>query len=223
MDSRRAIIRVLLLTAFILSVIIIAYSVLAIKYLGQERWSTIAAALAVIAATISAWTSQRIFELQEDAQKPYPYPSIDVRSRSQLLQLRLTNGGGTAAHNIRFSWDEPLLNREGKPVRFTKIADSPDIPILLPNESTSVLVDSTVNFFKKYKDTNYLGVISFNDPSGKYLQHPFSLSAEMYRNSMVYDTDEAKTHDELQKIPHEISKLVTELQNLQNLYKHKEE
>ena len=39
-------------------------------------WATIAAALAVIAAVASAWTSQRVLELQEDSQRPNPIPEL---------------------------------------------------------------------------------------------------------------------------------------------------
>jgi hypothetical protein len=54
-------------------------------------WATIAAVLAVVAAVCSAWTSQRVLELQEDAQQPNPTPELDLRSRFSLTQFRITN------------------------------------------------------------------------------------------------------------------------------------
>lgn len=43
----------------------------------QTTWATVAAVLAVVAAVTSAWTSQRVVELQEDALEPVVVPSID--------------------------------------------------------------------------------------------------------------------------------------------------
>ena len=45
--------------------------------LSPAAWAATAAAMAVLAAVISAWTSRRVFELQEDAFQPNPQFSID--------------------------------------------------------------------------------------------------------------------------------------------------
>ena len=63
---------------------------------NNEAWAAVAAALAVLTSVISSWAAQRTVELQEDSQKPYP---IDVSSRYLLLQLRVINFGGSAAHD----------------------------------------------------------------------------------------------------------------------------
>jgi hypothetical protein len=84
---------------------------------SPEAWATVAAALAVLTAVVSTWTSQRVLELQEDAQEPSITVNLDVRRRPQLVQLRVANLGGTLAKDIAISWESPLLDVDGKPVR----------------------------------------------------------------------------------------------------------
>ena len=66
--------------------VVVATSVAAISLLhlgigSPNTWATLAAVLAVLAAVTSAWTSQRVVELQEDALEPSPVPLLDLRSR----------------------------------------------------------------------------------------------------------------------------------------------
>ncbi len=51
----------------------------------QER-AAVVAALAALAAVVSAGTGQRVVELQEDALAPNPVPAIDMRSRKDGAQ-----------------------------------------------------------------------------------------------------------------------------------------
>ena len=69
-----------------------------------EVWNTVAASLAVITALISTWTTQTLFEKQEEAQRPYPYPTLDAYSRTDLFQLRLTNMGASPTYDIRLNY-----------------------------------------------------------------------------------------------------------------------
>jgi len=172
-----------------------------------STWATVAAALAVITSVISSWTSQRALELQQDAQKPYPYPSIDVESRYGLIQLRVTNYGGGVARDIFLRWKRPLMDSRGELVRFTKQEDVPEIPILLPNESISKFIDGSLLLFQKYTDMNYTGTVEFKDASKRKHRIPFFLSIEKYRSTLTFATEEPKTHHELQKIPQELQKL----------------
>lgn len=181
-----------------------------------EIWGTTAAVMAVGAALISFWVSQRELEARQDARRPYPYPSIDLRSRSQLFQLRVTNAGGSAAHNIRIIWDKPLLDTDGKEVRFTDIEESPDIPVLLPNESVSKLVGVSHKFFKDNPNANYSGTIEFSDPSMETFRHSFFLSPEAYRKSMVHETEDSLTHSSLQDLPKKIDELTRAVRELNN-------
>jgi hypothetical protein len=205
--------RVILAAAFLLS-IAVAYRALNSGQLTEGTWATIAGALAVIASVAAAWTSQKSLELQQDAQQPYPYPSVDARSRYGLLQLRITNTGGLAAHNIKLIWDKPLLNSKGEPFVFTKQEGAPDVAVLLPGDSASRLIDGAVQFFPAVKDANYSGYVEFQDGSGKRSRHKFHISFEDLRSSLYYDEEESKTHYELQKVPAKIDGLIRELKGI---------
>jgi len=151
----RFIIRAIWVIAGIFSIIAIIMALLILGPNKSEVWAVVAAALAVITSIISSWAAQRVLEIQQDAQKPYPYPSIDVKSRYSLMQLRITNFGGTAARDIFIKWHKPLLNSQGEIVRFTKQENAPEIPILLPNESVAVLVGGSNAIYAQYLDMNY--------------------------------------------------------------------
>lgn len=216
MAPSRSIIRGILLISIIIAVGAILMPLWLFGFGKVEIWNTVAASLAVITAVISAWITQTQFERQEDAQQPYPYPVLDAYSRTHLFQLRVINMGSSAAYDIRLKWEQPLLNTDGKPIRFSQI--DPEIPILLPNASVAVLIDVSHKFLNKYKNAEYSGEISFkNDPkSDKTFSHNFYVNAEMYRGLPVITSEEQDTHDKLQKLPDEISNIAKELSSLRN-------
>jgi hypothetical protein len=212
----RVVVRLGLFIALCVSVTAIATSIFIAGPRSTEVWATIAAALAVITSILSSWSAQRVLELAEDEQQPYPYPSIDVQSRYELMQLRVTNFGGSAAHDIWLRWDTPLLHPKGQIVRFTKNENVPDIPVLLPKESASILVGGSHEMFQKYTGMNYTGRIDFADAAGRRRSLPFRISAETYRSSLTYTEEEPRTHYDLQRIPKEIEKLTGEVRSLRD-------
>ena len=210
----RILARIGLICAFSIAIIAIIASLIFAGVRSGEAWATVAASLAVITSVFSSWSSQRVLELSEDAQKPNPYPSIDLTGRYELMQLRVVNTGGSPAHDIRILWKRPLLHLDGSVVRFTGIADAPDIPVLLPHESTSKLVGGAREIYQQFQDMNYSGELSFTDSSKRHYKIPFYISAESYRSSLTYSQEEPRTHYELQKIPNEINRLTTEVKSL---------
>ena len=213
----RTAIRIGLILAILVSTAVIAAS---FHYLGPgagETWALLAAALAVITSVVSSWTSQRVLELQEDSQKPYPYPTIDATSRYGFLQLRVTNFGGVAAHDIKLHWDQPLIDPDGEPVRFSAANGTPDIPVLLPKESVAVPIGLPHKIFASRDRLDYSGTVACNDPGGHKLRHPFTLSCEKHRHSLLYDDEAVKTSYELQKLPERLEAIVAELHELRSL------
>jgi hypothetical protein len=212
----RIILRILLLVVLLLSIAVVIASLRALSGNDLSAWAGMAAALAVITSVVSAWGAQRLLEIQQDNMLPNPYPSIDVQSRYELLQLRITNFGDSVAHNIRIKWDQPLLNSKGEPVVIGQNTDDPYIPILIPKGSISTLIDGHVQFFGKHKDANYSSCIFYEDASGNKYDKRFSLSAEIYRNTLVFSEEEPKTHHELQKLPDAIAELTRAVNELKN-------
>lgn len=174
----RIFIRMILTVSLMISVAVTIAAFPSLGFRDPITWAAVAAALAVITSIISSWVSQRALELQQDAQKPYPYPSIDATSRYGLIQLRVTNYGGSVAHDINLKWDKPLLNSKEVPVQFTLQEESPEIPVLMPNESIAILIDKSLQLFQKHQDMNYTGQVEFKDASRKRMEHPFYLSIE---------------------------------------------
>jgi len=196
-----SVVRCTLAVTFVLAAGFVALGVYLAGHGLHMAWAVIPGALAVIAATISAWSTHRLLELQRDARRPYPYPSIDVSSRHQIVQLRVTNCGGTAAFDVQLRWQRPLLNVDGKPVRFTEQAGAPEIPVLLPHESVAVPVGGSQEVFNREQKIDHEGTVEFKDASGTPRCHHFHLSAEAYRHGLLYDREDPKTHYELQQIP----------------------
>ena len=87
MQAERKVIRSALLAA---GVVAVGVAIIALREVGgrnPDAWATIAAVLAVIAPVISAWTTQRVRELQEDALEPNLQAAIDARRRYGLVQF----------------------------------------------------------------------------------------------------------------------------------------
>ncbi len=209
-------VRVVLIAALLMAIGVIGVQIVPFLFFGNSKveWNSIAASLAVVTAIISAWTMQTSFERQEEARRPYPYPTLDAYSRTSLFQLRLTNMGASTAYDIRINWDKLLLNREGKPVRFSQ--GDPEVPLLLPNQSIAVLIDAAPHFLSNNKDAEYSGVVEFKDNprSNNIFSHDFYISAEMYRGLPLYTSEEQTTHEKLQELPMVIGRVATGLENL---------
>lgn len=207
--------RIFLGLALILAIGSAIFSIHAIKNSSDTAWATLAAALAVITSMISAWGSQRIVELEEDKLRPAPYPHFDTESRYGLMLLRVTNNGGGVAHNINLIWDTPLENSKKKVIRFSPDRESPEIPVLFPGKSISMIVDGHIQFLGMNKKHEYSGKIKFYDSRGKQYKDKFLLDAEMFKGTPRNSEEEPKTHHELQKIPKEINNISSALKNLE--------
>ena len=118
------------------------------------------------------------------------------------------------ARDISLNWDKPLMNANLKPIKFTETADAAEIPILLPNESISTLIDGARQLFQVHQNMNYTGEVLFQDASGQKYRHRFFVSAEKFRNSLVYLTEDMVTQDAIQKIPKELEALREEIKSL---------
>ncbi len=203
----RKVVRIFLVVGSIIAIVAIA---MAFYFLGPYEgaaWTTLAAALAVIASLTTAYIAQRVLELQEDAKQPDPYPSIDVTSRYQIMQLRVTNYGGSVARNVSLEWNKPLLNAQNQQVQFMGQEGAPDIAVLLPGQSIAARLGTEIEMYNKYSDMNYSGIIKFSNASGITIKRSFFLSAEQYRGGYSYEEEGVKTHYQLQRIPEELKKL----------------
>ncbi|MBZ5558986.1 MAG: hypothetical protein LAO77_17065 [Acidobacteriia bacterium] len=167
-------------------------------------WATVAAALAVLAAIVSAWTSQRQLELQEDAVEPALLPAIDVRSRTNLAQFTITNHGGSHAYDVTLEWKRPLPGLDGKPI---SLGAAP-IPMIPKGESASVLITSSHELISKNEDTTFTGTIRFRNVRGRKFSEQFMVTAEHERIAMVLATDEQELKQDIKKIREALESIV---------------
>ena len=121
-DTSRLLARLALGTAFAIAVIIPVVAFIVRGADKPETWTVAAAALAVITSVISTWSSRRILELQEDAQKPNPTPAFDLSSRHGLALLRVKNTGAATAHNVSLEWDIELFDHHKKKIEEVTVA-----------------------------------------------------------------------------------------------------
>ena len=181
---------------------------------NPTAWATLSAALAVVAAVISGWTSQRVVELQEDALAPNPVPWIDMRSRYQVAQFKISNRGASSAYNVQLGWEQPLENAQREPVL---LGVNSAIPIIGPGEDASINLGLDFEYLKVWTDTTRRGTITFDDATGKRRTHPFIVSAEHERKALDYTHERVRTEYEVQQIPDELKKIVRELHRANEL------
>lgn len=223
----RVITRIFLGLSLILALAVAGLSLTVLDSPTAPAWATLAAALAVVTSMISGWGAQRVVELEEDRLQPCPYPHFDATSRYGLMLLRVTNSGGGVAHDIDLEWDHSLTNSGGKEIRFSPQRSSPEIPVLMPGQSISMLVDGHIQFFGMKQKHEYSGKVRFKDGRGEKRQHRFVLDGEMFRGTLYHDREELKTHYEVQKIPDALKEIEAELSKirtaLQSVREHESE
>jgi hypothetical protein len=172
------------------------------KFDEKETWATLAGLLAVIAASIAVLPALRLLEIQEDALRPRPTPHFDLTSRYGLLQLRVKNLGGGVAYDIRLKWKELPLNHEGN-----KVTSLDYIPILLPQESASVLVGASSLMVKELSKLSFEGECRYKDSSGKKLREKFTCSTEGHQRQLVHDDEMLKALHDIQEIPKHLERI----------------
>lgn len=102
--------RALLIVAAALSLLISIYVFIIIGTDKAETWAIIAAALAVLSSVVSAWSSQKLMELQHESLQPYPLPRFDLNSRPGLMLLKIENHGTNPAYNVVIDWNDTPKN-----------------------------------------------------------------------------------------------------------------
>jgi hypothetical protein len=201
------VVRVALVVLFIAAIALTLF--LLIWHREKEAWSSLAGALAVIAALIAIIPALRLLELQEDALRPRPIPYFDLTSRYQMHQLRVKNFGGSVAYNIRLEWNAHPVNYEDE-----KIESLDHITVLLPGESVSTLVGVSTNTVKKYASSRYTGKVRFEDATGKKWKDKFICSVDADQKRLVHDEEMPRTLRDLQDIPKELTRIADALKKL---------
>lgn len=208
--------RKFLLFSFALLILISMF--LGFLSLHNEEWATLTASISLTIAIISGWIAYETFYRQALSNKPQIILRLDFKSRFDLVLLVAENLGSSPAFNLRFKWNQSLLNYKGEKVTFNKSNNQIEIPVLNPKESTSVIIGTPSSIYDKLNDDNmdYNGMIIFQESlnSNRVTSYPFQFSFQHYRLSPLFETEEPKTMHELQKIPESLDKIKAELTSI---------
>jgi hypothetical protein len=175
------------------------------------------ASISLTIAIISGWIAYEAFYTQSLNSKPQIVLRLDFRSRYGLVLLVAENLGSKPAFNIRFKWNQDLLNHKGEKVTFSKSISPIDIPVLNAKESTSTIIGTPTTFYEKSEmNLDFDGLVIFNESlnSRKETSYSFQFSFQHYRNSPMDETEEPKTMYQLQMIPQHLDKIKDELNRI---------
>jgi hypothetical protein len=173
----------------------------------KETWATLTGLLAVIAAVIAALPAIRVLEIQEDALRPRPTPYFDLTSRYSLLQLRVKNLGGGVAYDVELRWKTHPVDYQGD-----EVTSLDRIPVLLPQDSASVLVGPSTTIVRELAHSPFEGECRFRDSTGKKFSEHFICSVDANQKQLIHDTELPKTLRELQQIPEQLSRIADQLE-----------
>lgn len=191
-DMQRTIFRLLLIAVLLIAISVISVAFYKLGGGDKDVWATVAASLAVITSVFSTYSAQRLLEENEDSKKPLVLPTIDHKSRSGFLMLRLQNFGGGIAYDICIEWEKPLFNTDGRIVTFNQSGDGgPELRVLMPQDSLATFVNVQNQWLEKYKDDreNFCGTVKFTDSRKRRYEEKFAFNVHQIAKSQVYDTN----------------------------------
>lgn len=178
----RILILVIEYLALLGSLVLIFYSVI------NSKWEVTAAALAVIAAIISNFNSQRITWKQEDEYEADIEIDFDLKTINRLVLLVIENIGGSRAYNLRFEITPELkiLNDEAINVF--------DLKFVNKKERIQYIVSDTAEMFaqnlEKERPIDYKINYSFSQTeNGRKIFKNKTISIEHYRKTTSPDSD----------------------------------
>jgi len=206
------------LTKYVFIILLLASLFLAFLSLKNNEWESLTATISLTIAIISGWIAYESFHNQSLARKPQIILRLDFKSRYDLILLVAENLGEKPAFNIKFEWQNRLLNHKNEEIRFNKYDDSIDIPVLNSKENTSVIVDLASRFYENRKTDNldFNGTIKFQESlnSRRKTSYPFHFSFKHYSMSPSFENEEPKTMYELQKIPEKLERIKLEIKKI---------
>lgn len=178
----RILILVIEYLALLGSLVLIFYSVI------NSKWEVTAAALAVIAAIISNFNSQRITWKQEDEYEADIEIDFDLKTINRLVLLVIENIGGSRAYNLRFDITPELkiLNDE--------VINVFDLKFVNKKERIQYIVSDTAEMFaqnlEKERPIDYKINYSFSQTeNGRKIFKNKTISIEHYRKTTSPDSD----------------------------------
>lgn len=168
--------------ALIGSIILVLYSIL------NAKWEITAASLAVIAAIISNFNSQRISWKQEDEYDADIDINFDLKTMNRKVLLVIENIGGSRAYNIKFTITPELK------VLNNSIIKNGSLNFIEKEERIQYNVAYTPDMFTQNlngeRPKDYTVEYSFSQSkNGRLIKKNKTISIEQYRMTTSPDSD----------------------------------
>lgn len=207
------------LSSYVFVILLLASIFLAAMSLKNKEWESLTAVISLIIAIISGWIAYETFHKQTQASKAQIIVRLDFESRYDIILLVVENLGSKPAFNIKLKWNQELKNLDGEKIQFNKFDKNFDIPVLNPNERTSVIVDVASRFYSEIdskENLDYDGIIYFQESLSlkKKTSYPFQFSFKHYNFSPSFENETPRTMFELQKIPKQLENIKNEIKTL---------
>lgn len=186
-----------------------------ISTLLLKQWNTLTAGLAIIASLLTVYGSIRLNWRLEDAHEPYINIYFDTKSHKYATSLVLRNDGGSTAYNIEIHWDNPLIDSDGKILKF--IDEGIDVYSLPVGEKVSTYVNNIESFFSEDKPLEiYSGnLIYYSTPRSKTkIKQPFILSMHSFAKSIMTENDQTSFYFENRQLTKSVKELKVEVSKL---------
>lgn len=195
--------------ALIGSIILIVHSII------NSKWEVTAAALAVIAAIIANFNSQRISWKQEDEYEADIDINFDVKVMNRMVLLVIENTGGSRAYKVNFA-----ITPELKVIGNKTIKDG-NISFIDKKERIQYHVSGTVEMFeqnlKGERPKNYIVEYSFSQTeNGRIVKKQKTISMEQYRLTTSPDSDLENFYIKNSNISEKLSKLEKAILRISN-------
>ncbi len=193
--------------AIIGAIFLTVYSVI------KSQWEVTAASLAVIAAILANFNSQRISWKQEDELEADIEINFDLKTINTMVLLVIENIGGSRAYDIEFNIEPPL-----KVISYEDISTG-SFPYIEKKDRIQYYVSSTAAMFeenvRKERPLNYKVNYKFSQiKNGSKILKTKNLTIEPFRRTTSPDSDyekfileSTKISDKLDKIEKAITKI----------------
>lgn len=186
-----------------------------ISTLILKQWSTLTASLAVIASLLTIYGSIKLNWRLEDAHEPFINIYFDTKSHNDVTSLVLRNDGGNTAYNIEIHWDNPLIDSDGKILKF--IDGGIDVYSLPIGEKVSAYVNTTESFLSEDKSlVIYSGNLTYySTPRSKAkIKQSFILSMQSFGKSIMAENDQTSFYFENIQLTKSVKELKVEVAKL---------
>lgn len=199
-NQQRQIILSIEYCAFLGAIFLAVYSVI------KSQWEVTAASLAVIAAILANFNSQRISWKQEDELEANIEINFDLKTINKMVLLVIENIGGSRAYDIEFTIEPPL-----KVISYGEISTGA-FPYIENKDRIQYYVSDTATMFEENEGNkrphNYKVNYKFSQiKDGTKTLKTKNLTIEPFRRTTSPDSDYEKFILESTKISGKLDKI----------------